>query len=189
MKQKHLYSLLDKTFCLVRVVFTEGAPQRSRPMTRDEMSKLLARTDVDSLVGKWVSAGAPISSNIRSFAYKVPRTWNVQVDEQLLVDTPNGGLKVAYVVEVDSLASIDPDADFDYKWAVQKIDRSEYDRLVAQEQKFQETMLEIERVRERETAMQKFRDHLPEGSEARRIFEDAVAQIAPPAPPAAPFKS
>jgi hypothetical protein len=38
-------------------------------------------------------------------------------------------------------------------------------------------MMEVERVHQRELLLSKFKDHLPEGSEARKLFESATQKV------------
>lgn len=177
MKHKHLFSLLDTNFTLARVVFDDGSLQR-RPAQRPERQPRLGRTEVSAVLASGVEPVAPWSQDTRdSYQYKVPKLWGTQVDDRLVVDTPYG-MKVARVVEVDPTGAIDPDADHTYRYAVQKVDTTEYDVLVKREADFQATMLQVERTAQREEAAAKYRAHLPEGSESLRIFNDAVAAIA-----------
>ena len=152
MKHKHLYSLLDESFVLVKVTFTERNPIREHHKPR-------------------------------TYDYKVPRNWNVKEDDMIVVDTPTNGFVVVAVVSVDEHAIIDPDADHDYKWAVQKIDTTEHDMLVAREREFAEKMLHVERMSQREEALRKYKESLGIDSTAMQVFNDAVSKLSPPSPP------
>jgi hypothetical protein len=111
----------------------------------------------------------------KTYTYKA--RGHIEVGDCVIVDTPRNGLTLAHVVGVDKLPRIDIDADFTYKWIVQRVDRTEYDRTMEQEKAFMDTLQEIERVRQRDLLMQSFRDHLPEGSAARQLFDSAVSTI------------
>lgn len=84
------------------------------------------------------------------------------------------------VCRLDAEPQIDIDADFDYKWIVQKLDTTEYDQRVANEKVFADSMLAIERTRQRELMVQGFKDTLPEGSEARALFDRTVGALTAP---------
>lgn len=175
MKHKHLFSLLDQSSTTVRVSFdneyvAEDYDGFSRPPIRKDGKR-----------------------RPKTYAYKVPKAWNVEENDTLVVNGVHG-LALAHVVSVDGEPDIDIDADYDYKWAVQKVDMTEHNELVSREKNFQDTMLNVERVKQRESLLQSFRESLPEGTEARRLFEQTTASIAAPtveapanwAPPAAP---
>lgn len=111
----------------------------------------------------------------KTYTYKA--RCHIEIGDRVIVDTPRNGLTLVEVVGIDKAPRIDIDADFTYKWIVQKVDRTDYDRIVEQEKAFMDTLQEIERVRQRDMLMQSFKDHLPEGSQARVMFDDAVNQL------------
>ena len=157
MKQKHLYSLLDQSFTTVRAVFDSEVRN----------------------VNRKASPLAPppppfMEYDERGYVYKVPRNWNVEPQDHLIVLTDSNGLKIVTVVHVDAEPDIDIDANYDYKWAVQKIDLTEFRSLTEREKEFSDTMLQIERVKQRESLVNSFRDSLPEGSEARKLFDATI---------------
>lgn len=164
MQNRHLYTLLDTTHTTIKVAFGKAA--RTAPSrNRDAMEEL------------------PKSAPEQTFTYKVRKDWNVAVDDAVVVESPQNGLQIVRVVEVHASPQIDLDAPFEYKWVIQKIDRAEHDAQVAKEHEFNQMMLEVERTRQRELTLNDLRTHLPEGSEARRLFE-AAQQLLPPVPAA-----
>lgn len=171
MKQKHMYSLLDQTYTTAHVTFPSYNPDED--YDRDER---------DRRPRGW----SPRST----YVYKVPLTWNVQEGDELLVET-SAGLVIVNVVKVDATPDIDVDANFDYKWAVQRVDRTEYNDLVEKEKRFAASLQEIERIKQRDSLLASFRESLPEGSAARALFEQTTASlqapVAPKAPPAPPM--
>lgn len=174
MKHKHLFSLLDQTFTTVRVVFSNEVKKRSKAPMRD--------LDPDRFApAPWIEP----EEVSRGYVYKVPRSWNVQPQENLIVLTGNG-LSIVTVIHVDAEPDIDIDASHDYKWAVQKVDLTEFRDLTEREKQFQDTMLHVERVKQRESLVQSFMESLPEGSEARRLFEQTTSTLAAPTPVAYP---
>lgn len=197
MKQKHLFSLLDTSYTTVGVQFGEAA-QKPQPVRRrfapgDLSPDAIAEQKRQERERLHPSAPqAPQWDTPSLFTYKVPRAWNVQEGDQLIVLAPRDGLKVVLVVRADDNPVIDVDAEFDYRWAVQKVDMTEFQELTLKEQKFGVQLQEIERVKQRESLMDSFRSSLPEGSAARLLFEQTTASlqgepVAPPAPPQAPL--
>ena len=165
MKQRHLYALLDTSYTTIKVVFNEiHAPA---PVTKRDRQV------------PW-SADEPKTYPGQAYTYKVPKDAGVAVDDFVVVDTKSRGLTLARVVEAHESPQIDIDAPFDYKWIVQKVDRDGYQRRVQAERVFADTMLDIERVRQRESMIRGMTENLPEGSEARRLFDQTIAQLAAP---------
>lgn len=195
MKQKHLFSLLDQTYTTIKVAFTDQIlPAGTYDDGRIDLGEYdsgngAARTNLGEVrrKGKTPPWGGDRG---RGYTYKVPLAWDVKEGETVIVLTPQSGLKFAHVVSVDEKPDIDVDADFDYRWAVQKVDLTEFQELTLKEQQFGAQMLEVERVKQRESLLESFRSSLPEGSAARTLFEQTTASLSPPtapqAPPAAP---
>lgn len=113
----------------------------------------------------------------RLYTYKVLTEDGVKVGDTVVVDTPRDGLKLGLVVEVHKSPQINVSATFNYKWIVQKVDTSRYDVAVQKEDEFLETMQEVERAHQRALLLEKFRNHLPEGSEARLLFDTATQKV------------
>lgn len=67
------------------------------------------------------------------YTYKALASWNIQPEDRVIVDSPKDGL---VVVKVESV-SAEPDLNFadvgNFKWVVQKVDRSQYDAITQQE--------------------------------------------------------
>ncbi len=149
MQQKHLLALLQTGYTTIEVVFTDG--------------------HLDSL-GSGRTRSKP-------YTYKARLEDDLKVDDVVVVDSPSKGLTTATVVDVHKAPKIDLDAPFTYKWIVQKVDRTRYDETLARESEFMDTMMEVERVHQRELLLGKFRDHMPEGSEARKMFDSATQKV------------
>lgn len=164
MQNKHLYTLLDTTYTTIKVVF--GKVARTKPSSQRDPMEELDRKDP------------------QSFTYKIRKDSGVKVDDAVIVESPQNGLQIVRVVEVHDTPQIDLDAPFEYKWIIQRVDRTEHDEQVAKERQFNDTMLEVERTRIREETLNNMRQHLPEGSEARKLFDQAQALL--PTAPAKP---
>lgn len=174
MKQKHLFALLDRTFTTIRVAFQKDALESERLA-----GSVKVRFNDDMLD----------EPKVRGYIYKAPLSDGIQAGDHVVVST-HKGFAVAKVLEVHNLPQIDVDADFDYKWIVQKVDTTAFDARVNRETDFGQMMLEVERTRQREALVDDMRRHLPEGSEALALFERAtmlvegtVGQAAPVTPP------
>ncbi len=164
MKQHHLLSLLQNDFTTIHVAF---------------------RSDIDNAVSAPSNGGTSGFETTRSPKPKVPRTYTykalitdeLKADDFVVVDHPKGGPMVGLVISVDAVANIDVDADFEYKWIVQKINRVPYETRLKKESEFLETMKAVEREAQRSELVKKFAEHLPEGSPARQLYDTAVSNV------------
>lgn len=123
----------------------------------------------------------------KTYSYKIPRSWVVAPDDLLVVEATTT-LRIVKVVErhdeprFGNLPNL--------KWAVQKIDRTEHQALVARENKFRDALLQVERQKD---ALVAELQRQASGSEAARLMlGDALAEIGVQAPtiipePAPPF--
>lgn len=93
--------------------------------------------------------------NGKYYTYKVPTSWNVKAGDNLVVDAPSTGMTVVKVVDAHAVPQLDAGADFFYKWAVQKVDRSGYDLQAAREKLFLEQMAVVERQHSRKELVEK----------------------------------
>ncbi len=195
MKHKHMFSLLDQSFTTVLVTFSGNmAPVPLRPgnytaEVKAAKVKRNDRTGREYLDVDWEVRDGPIPTpwngddNRQGYIYKVPKAWGIKEDDFLVVNSPNSGLSVVKVLRADDVPDIDIDSNHDYKWAVCKVEMDEHFELVRREKQFGEQMLEVERVKQRENLVSSFRDSLPEGSEARRLFDQTTQPLAPPEAP------
>jgi len=110
----------------------------------------------------------------KNYVYKAKR--GVKVGDKVIVDTPRNGLTVADVVLVDDNPKIDVRADFDYKWIVGVVDLQAYRDQMAREAEFLQALEEVEQARAREEQLKAYRESLPVDTEARKLFEAAVAK-------------
>jgi hypothetical protein len=174
-QNKHLYTLLDTTFTTIAVAFKQRA-STTKPPLKMEKGELSINDAFEPA---------------QTFIYKVRKDEGIKVDDAVVVESPQNGLMIVRVVAVHDAPQIDLDAPFEYKWIIQKIDRTAHDEQVDKERRFNDMMLEVERTRQREATLGNMREHLPEGSEARRLFDQAQTLLpsvptyeAPPAAPA-----
>lgn len=180
-KNKHLYSLLDQSYTTIAVVFLNQNPIAAAPP--QPAKRAPGDTRIDRNAAPWgqaESTAIPEHYGACQYTYKAPRIANISVDDYVVVHSKARGLVIARVVRVDDNPRIDVDASFDYKWIVQRVDREGYDQRVRAEQCFADAMLDIERVRQRELMLSGFRDTLPEGTEARALFDRTVQSLNAP---------
>lgn len=152
LNHNHILSLLQTGFTTVGVTFEVNMDADSDPTLRTRNR----------------------NQRVKDYTYKALESDNLQVGDLVVVDSPSEGLVIVQVTRVDSKPKIDLDVPFSYKWIVQKIDRTRYDSLLKQEADFKEALVEVERVKQRETVLKSFQEHLPEGSEARKMFEATI---------------
>lgn len=113
----------------------------------------------------------------RLYTYKALLEDKVKEGDYVVVDTPSAGLQLCEVHHVDRVPNIDVDADFDYKWIVQKVDRSKYDERIEREEQFHLAMQEVEREKKRAELRQHFLADIGEDSVAKRILEGAIKSL------------
>lgn len=176
MKTKHIMTLLQEGFTTVTVQFMDGRgvpvkkpaatssapwnPNQPPPMPQPPMPQ----------------ASTQRYDNSRLYTYKTLLKDNVQPNDTVVVIVGNEMVLVK-VVEVHELPQIDLDADFDYKWIVQRIDTAAYDKMQEKEQQFQQAMVEVERVKQREKVKQEMTQLLIDSPVAKGIFEGAVKSL------------
>lgn len=191
MKQKHLFSLLDQTYTTVKVAFTDrvlpaGTYDNGADLGEYDPGAGAPRTNLGQVKAKPGKTPPWGGDRGRGYTYKVPKAWDIKEGDTLIVLTERAGLAFVHVVSVDDMPDIDVDADFHYRWAVQKVDLTEFQELTLKEEQFGRQMIEVERVKQRESLLDSFRNSLPEGSAARTLFEQTTASLSPPVPPQAP---
>jgi hypothetical protein len=109
------------------------------------------------------------------YTYKVPAGWDTQDGDILAVHTPTG-MALVQVKEVHREPRLD--GDFDYKWAVGKVDFTEYHEREVKEATFLSALADAERARRRQEMLQQARDALGNaGSSARKKFDSAVKAL------------
>lgn len=164
MKQSHLLAMMQNDMTTIHVAF------------RSDLKEAVVE-DPSSFA---TLGGSKSAKTVRTYAYKAALIDDIQPDDYVVVEGPKGGPMVALVVRVDEKANIDPDADYDYKWIVQKVDRRAYEARLQRDAAFLETMKEVEREAQKATLIENFKNHLPEGSDARAKFDAAIAQATKP---------
>jgi hypothetical protein len=127
--------------------------------------------------------GTPANAtSATKYTYKVSDKILLQPEDYCIIIAPSGVPQVVRVVSVDTKPKLDLDADFSYKWIVQKVDITAYNEQLAAEEAFREVLNDIERENQREILLKEFTNRMPEGSAARLKFDRAVQQFTLQAP-------
>jgi len=79
-------------------------------------------------------------------------------DDDLAVVHVNGIFKIVRIVSTDGIPDIDLDAEFEYKWIVQKIDRTEYHRKMELEKEAHHKLMMLEKASQRERLLMAFKE-------------------------------
>lgn len=108
----------------------------------------------------------------KTYTYKA--MGEIKEDDQVIVDSPFTGYTVVKVVGVDAFPRIDLDKEWTYKWIVQKIDDTEYKEIQVREKDFNDAILAVERVRQREILINTMYEDLADDSPARKLLETAL---------------
>lgn len=178
MKQKHLLSLLQQGMTTVQVTFLAprpGAKTGGMPPPAPMPMAPAGSWSPPRQTMPWEEAPPPA---VQTYTYKAPIGLLRAGDTVVVADAHSPyGLALGNVHAVDPVARIDVDADFDYKWIVQRVDTTEYEQHVHEERNFADTMQAVEATRQREELMQTMANHLPQGSQAREQFDAAIAQF------------
>jgi len=88
-------------------------------------------------------------SSSRNYTYKVPQGMTLEVDSQVYVFA-SGSLKVATVVVIDDETDLNVDADYEYAWVQQVVDRS----LAQAAEQREDTLVDLLKKRQRANAAQ-----------------------------------
>lgn len=171
MKQRHMLSLLQTGYTTVHVALQSTVATAPKAPGRPE-----PRVQPGVPVAPWGESPRPWDPIAPRVPTQVFKTRVKLVPGDTVVVENNGGLELATVHVVDSHPRIDVDADFDYKWIVQKVDMQTYESLLAEEKQFMDTLQEIERQKQRDELMANMSAHLPVGTQARAMFDAAIAQ-------------
>lgn len=177
MKQKHLLSLLQSGMTTVEVAFSVGPNTAGHSLPPAPMGHEYAQPMPDPRGQKkgWGQPQRPEwAGDIKTYTYKAP-AGQLKSGDHVVVER-NDAFYIGLVVTVHDQPRIDTDADFDYKWIVQRVDREGYDANVEKERKFMQAVQEAEREHQRQQLVNKMMEHLPADSDARRMFDAAVAE-------------
>lgn len=140
----------------------------------------------------WIDQRGPDYSEL--FSYKIPKGSGIKADDIVIV--PAGGkIKMAVVMVVDPVPSLDFTRNCTYKWVIQKLDFTEFNDIMTREADFRNRMEEVDRQRAQQDAIAAVRQQYLDGSPASAHFVEALklvgahvpeAPVTPPPYPASP---
>jgi hypothetical protein len=187
MKSKHLAALLQPNLTTVKVIFPEsGAMEYTPPkqFSHCDFPYVDIYGDVQSAAVQFKKAAPPAPPTAQQMPQKLHKayTYKVLVEDGYKVgDTAvalvDRGLVLVKVVEVHETPQLDLDANFDYKWLVQRVDTTKLEKQLEAEQKFQSTILEIERRKQREKVKNELLDFYGGTEEGRALLEASIKQL------------
>ena len=112
----------------------------------------------------------------RIYTYKVGNNLGLKVGDEVVVDA-RGESKVVTVKRVDLAPKIDLNATYEYKWVIQKVEKEAYAERLKVEEEVKETLIAVEAEHQRTKLIEKMKAHLPEESQARKMFDSAMNRL------------
>ena len=110
----------------------------------------------------------------KTYTYKVPKSWEVKVGDELVVRSPIDGSTIVKVKEVHDTCDIDLSATFTYKWAVSKVDNEAYEAKVAAEKENAKQLKALQRKAELKKQLATIAAEL--GDEAEEFLKSLTAR-------------
>lgn len=122
-------------------------------------------------------AQCTFAGSLKKYSYKVPKHWDVVKGDVLVVDAPSSGFTCVSVEKVVE-GEIDITADFNYKWAVGKVDLESYYEQLAKEAEA-EVAVELKALRRKAQQQKKaLADLLGDlGEEANEVIERVRSRL------------
>lgn len=124
----------------------------------------------------YTTIGIQFKPNDKVYTYKCLLADNVAEHDLVVLQSPYAPFNytIGHVAHVDATPQIDPNAAYEYKWIIQRVDTTRHDALVSVEQRFIATVQELERKRIQQAAVAEFTASFPEGSQERRDLEELI---------------
>lgn len=119
-------------------------------------------------------AQCTFADSLKKYSYKVRKDWNVADGDVLVVEAPSSVLTFVIVEKVVE-GEIDITADFNYKWAVGKVDLESYHEQLAKEA---EVAVELKALRRKAQQKKALADLLGDlGEEANEVIERVRSRL------------
>lgn len=90
-----------------------------------------------------------VLSGGNSYTYKVPKELQLEKEDLIVIDV-KGTTKLAYVDEIHDEPQIDFDSNIDYKWIIQKVDFTEYNKILEAEKEALKKIKAAKRAKEKQ---------------------------------------
>ena len=118
--------------------------------------------------------GAPTE---KEYTYKCPDSIELKVGDEVVVESPYGGMVVVVVSRLDGYAAIDPSREYTYKWVVQKVETEAYHARREAEQEAFAAFQKARRLAARDKAMKEIMATLEGSTEALDEFNGIVKRL------------
>jgi hypothetical protein len=144
-----------QTFVIPEQVKKLIKPRKDKTMNINSnlVSLLQVRKGVTTATVSILSGGRDtLPKNAATYTYKVPPKIGLEVDDLVIVQVRKDGLEIGKVREVHDVAMVDPEADFEYRWIVQKLDTSFVDAMAEEEQMLRRRLMQAEMMQRLEAA-------------------------------------
>lgn len=159
----HLVSLLQEGYTTIGVVFAAGAAPVQR--ADDDMAPW------DPAYPGQPSRGATAGAQICTYKCH----FECMVGDMVIVP-PSGAGKlpsIATVVRLDSEPELNFESGVEYKWAIGRVDTSQYDAVMQRERELIRMLRENQKKEQRKKLLDSYQLTLPEDEKSRKIFDQA----------------
>jgi cell fate regulator YaaT (PSP1 superfamily) len=118
--------------------------------------------------------GAPTE---KEYTYKRPDSMELEVGDEVIVESPYGVMVVVVVSRLDGYAAIDPSREYTYKWVVQKVEAAAYHARQEAEKEAFAAFRKARRLAARDKAMKEIMATLEGSTEALDEFNGIVKKL------------
>lgn len=160
----HLVALLQEDYTTVGVVFNTSPEQARR-----------AQNDVPtSQQAPW--AQHPQQAQEKQYTYKC-QFKDVEVGDMVVLPPSSEGKmpSIGTIVRVDDEPQLNFESGIEYKWLLDKVDTTGYAAILEKEKQMMNVLRASERAKQRKELVDNYQLSLPEGSESRKLFDEARA--------------
>lgn len=140
------------------------------------MFKLQHRQLLTSLQTGYTTCDVKFANTNRHYTYKVPLSWDLQPQDQIVVESPTTGYTIVEVVGVHREPQIDFESRYTYKWAVCKVDDKHYKQIAEWEMNFLKELARLERKVQQTELQESIRRELAANSWLAESAYDALVR-------------
>jgi len=137
-------------------------PKETNMSTNQNMISLLQKD--------FYTVGVKFENSQQEYTYKVPNKVKLEKNDWVVTARANT-FGVAKVTRVDEVPQINANAQYEYTWIVQKVEAAAYKEQIRIEGELKKELLQVENAHQREVLIEKMSKHLPEESEAGKMFK------------------
>lgn len=174
----HIVSMIQQNYTTIKVSFDN----MQRLPVKEAQTFEASATGLPEIFEQKTANRQQSPGQLRTYTYKCPHTVANRLEPGMLVIVPESnhkGVQIATVQKIDAEPDINYDSDIQYKWIIGAVDTTDYDRIIRQENQMVQLLRESEKAKARQALLDAYKLSLPEGSEARKLFDEA-AQLGEP---------